>query len=261
MPQPAAHRPFAADRSFTLGEELRDRVLADRYAVARSGLFELTARGREALRSLQEGWAQLEADPYYGGRTPTCYRVRRYSDFRYDPAANRLTPLRHVPYYQSEGMNRYVGGKVRHFGDVLPETYENPLFLDLVACDFALFPVEERWLRAPWTCQVHMIRIVVGPGESTPITPEGIHSDGYPFAGVHLMQRRGISGGESTVYTREEQPLATLTFEDPLDSLWLEDRNLKHYVTPISAAGPAAGQRDLLAISFSLADSPYETVL
>ena len=172
MPQLAAHRPFAADRSFTLGEELRDRVLADRYAVARSGVFELTARGREALRSLQEGWAHLEADPYYGGKTPTCYRLRRYSDFRYDPAANRLTPLRHVPYYQSEGMNRYVGGKVRHFGDVLPETYENPLFLDLVACDFSLFPVEERWLRAPWTCQVHMIRIVVGPGESTPVTPE-----------------------------------------------------------------------------------------
>lgn len=260
MLQPAV--PLSAsNRSFMIKGDPRKQVEADCYAVARSECFELTDAGRDAFHALQQSWDRLEADPYYGGSSPSCYRVRRYSDFRYNPPTNELTPLEHMPYYQSEEMNRYVGGKVRHFGDVLPDTYENPFFRDLVAYDFSLFPVDERWLEASWTCQVHLIRIVVGHRETTPVTPEGVHSDGYPFAGVHLINRRNVVGGESTVYTAGERPLATLTFERPLDSLWLEDRKLKHYVTPISAVGPAAAHRDLLAVSFSLSDSPYETVV
>ncbi|NJL90915.1 MAG: 2OG-Fe dioxygenase family protein [Coleofasciculaceae cyanobacterium SM2_1_6] len=101
-------------------------------------------------------------------------------------------------------------------------------------------------------------------GQTTAITPEGIHSDGYPFAGLHLLDRRHIMGGETTIYQPEATPLAKITFEQPLDSLWLEDRHLQHSVTEIACSleqadekGIEAGYRDLLAISFSLPDSIY----
>lgn len=245
--------------TFYIEENFRKHVEENKFAVARAGAFSLTSAGSSALRDLQTNWDNLERDTYYGEKNEGCYRVRRYTDFSFTPRTGELRPRDHVAYFQSIKMNRYVGGKSRHFGDVLPETYENALLRDLVLLDFSLFPVPEEFLARDWICQVHMIRIVVGPGQTTPVTPEGIHSDGYPFAGVHLMNRRGIIGGESSVYTHAEKRLATITFESPLDSLWFEDRNLKHYVTPISSVGEGHGSRDILAISFSLPDSPYTT--
>jgi len=245
--------------SFYIEENLGEHVEKNKFVVARASAFTLTNTGQPLLRDLQTSWDNLERDTYYGEKNEGCYRVRRYTDFNFSPRTGELAPRDHVAYFQSVKMNRYVGGKSRHFGDVLPETYENALLRDLVRLDFSLFPVQEEFLDREWICQVHMIRIVVGPGQTTPVTPEGIHSDGYPFAGVHLMNRRGVVGGESSVYSHAEKQLATITFESPLDSLWFEDRNLKHYVTPISSVGEEPGSRDILAISFSLPDSPYTT--
>jgi len=260
MPEPT----FCAQRStsnntFTITDELRRQVEEKQYVITRSDSFKMTEAGQIAFNQLQNSWKHLERDSFYGEKDPTCYRLRRYTNFDFNPRTGELCLQTHVPYVQSQEMNRYVGGKIRHFGDLLADTYENPFFQDLVTYDFSLFPVEEEFLDHLWTCQVHMIRIVVGANQSTPVTPEGIHSDGYPFAGVHLINKNNVEGGQSTVYAYDEKPLATLTFENPLDSLWFEDRNLKHYVTPISSTNGESGHRDILAISFSLPNSSYTT--
>ncbi|QSV63519.1 MAG: 2OG-Fe dioxygenase family protein [Dolichospermum sp. DL01] len=248
-----------SNNTFTITDQLKESVKQNQYALAQAGSFKLNKTEQIAFYKLQNCWQHLERDSFYVQKNSTCYRLRRYSDFDFNPRTGELRPRSHIPYFQSIEMNRYVGGKVRHFGDVLADTYENPFFQDLVTYDFSLFPVEEKFLDHLWICQIHMIRIVVGSNQSTPITPEGIHSDGYPFAGVHLINRNNVEGGESTVYTYDERPLATLTFENPLDSLWLEDRKLKHYVTPIKSIHGHIGSRDVLAISFSLPDSSYTT--
>jgi hypothetical protein len=223
-----------------------------------AGEYLLVDRLRTSWESLRGAWESLEFDEYYGGRADN-QRYRRYTDFAFEPASGALMPLEHTPYFQSERMNRYVGGMTRHFGDILPETYENEFFLELVCFSFCQFPVPEEFARRTWVSQIHQIRITVGPGETTDITPEGIHSDGYPFASVHLVDRVGVAGGVSSVYSYDEQELASLTFEQPLDSLFLEDRKLKHYVTPIHGSGKDPGYRSILAISFSLPDSPFTT--
>jgi hypothetical protein len=71
------------------------------------------------------------------------------------------------------------------------------------------------------------------------------------------MNRVNVQGGETTIYCDEGTPLATTTFINPLDSLWLEDVKLKHSVTDMASVGGVSGHRDILAISFSLPDSIY----
>lgn len=251
-------QPFLANyETFTLTADLRTEVEQQKYAITSGDTFHLSPEGQTALRELQKYWESLEYDPFYGEQESTSQRLRRYSDFDFTPQTGELRPRPHVPYLQSPEMNPYAGGKARHFGDILAETYKNPLFQDLVNYNFSLFPLESELVDRPWICQVHAIRIVVGIGRTTAITPEGIHSDGYPFAGLHLMNRVNVQGGETTIYQDDGTPLATTTFINPLDSLWLEDVKLKHSVTDMASVGGVSGHRDILAISFSLPDSIY----
>ncbi|NET04163.1 MAG: 2OG-Fe dioxygenase family protein [Symploca sp. SIO2B6] len=238
---------------------LRSTIAKQRYVTASASQWELSTDEQESFAALQSCWNNLEFDKYYGGTQLSNYRVRRYSDFDYVPTVGELRPHNHLAYYQSKYQNSYAGDQNRHFGDVLPETYENKFFQALVEYDFKQFPVPEKYLNHNWICHIHMIRIVVGSNQTTSVTPEGIHSDGYPFAAVHLMTKKDIAGGESRVYTLDGDQLASLTFEKPLDSLWFEDRFMKHYVTPISNKEEVEAHRDILAISFSLPDSPYIT--
>jgi|GEM_PF-290267 len=261
--------PFTSRRgTFSIATDLRPQVEQHKYAIATAENFYLSDSGKVALEQLQKCWDSLKYDAFYGEKHPSCQRSRCYAEFDYAPKVGTLQLRQHQPYVQSKEMNAYAGGKDRHFGDLTAETYDNFLFQDLVDYNFSLFPLEEMWLDRPWICQVHIMRIVVGAGQTTAITPEGIHSDGYPFAGLHLLDRGDVVGGETTIYQLDETPLAKITFEHPLDSLWLEDRHLKHSVTDIAYShekGPKkepkklmeAGYRDLLAISFSLPESIY----
>ncbi len=248
------------DDSLLLGcsRDVQADLLAYKFCAMGAADLSLSDRQKDDWQRLCAMWDDLEPDEYYGGGDAG-KRHRRYSSFEYMPGPGTLTPLEHTAYFQSERMNRYVGGVKRYFGDVLPDTYENEFFRALVRFAFNAFPIAEERRESGWVCQVHQIRITVHEGHTTAVTPEGIHSDGYPFASVHLIDRVGVSGGVSSVYSYDEQELARLTFETPLDTLLLEDRALKHYVTPIQASGEAAGHRSILAISFSLPNSPFRT--
>lgn len=242
-----------------IGVDCRAALRDQRYALIPAGELALEADLLSAFDDLAASWDRLDLDPFFGGED-RAVRTRRYSDFDFLPSEGTLTPRSHVAYFQSEEMNAFVGGKERHFGDVEVGIIENPLFHALVQYDFDSLPIEAEFLDRKWVCQIHQIRIRLQPNQTNEVVPEGIHSDGYPFAGLHLIARVDVTGGESTVFTWDEEPLAKATFLNPLDTLIFEDRRMKHHVTAISA-GDAGGYRDVLAISFSLPDSPYETVV
>ncbi|NJL90914.1 MAG: 2OG-Fe dioxygenase family protein [Coleofasciculaceae cyanobacterium SM2_1_6] len=155
--------PFTSRRgTFSIATDLRPQVEQHKYAIATAAIFHLTEAGKIALGQLQKSWEYLEYDAFYGEKHPSCQRRRRYTEFDYAPKTGTLHPRQHQPYIQSEEMNAYAGGKVRHFGDLQTATYENPLFQDLVDYNFSLFPLEEMWLDRAWICQVHIMRIIVG---------------------------------------------------------------------------------------------------
>lgn len=258
----------ASSSSSGCGERVDLRIRASRdvraevgrcgFALVRGAELNLSDEDRRGWEELSTSWDRLAPDRYFGAVDTSCHRVRRYRDFTFVPRKGLLEPLPPVPYFQSLRQNVYAGGIERRFSAVEASVWTSPFFCALVAHDFAAFPIEPSLLDAAWTVHVHQIRIVAGPQATTPVTPEGVHSDGYPFAAVHLVDRVDVTGGESTVYDGSGRPLATASFEEPLDSLFFLDRDMKHYVTPITGCHPTRpGRRSILAVSFSLPGSQY----
>ncbi|MEV0375292.1 2OG-Fe dioxygenase family protein [Streptomyces sp. NPDC050636] len=244
-----------------LGVDHRQELRLQRHAAIAADEWRLSPGLSATFAPLAAAWERLDPDPHFGGGQRAT-RTRRYSDFDYTPDSGELAPRTHVAYLQSMEMNAFVGGMERHFGDVEPQTYTNALFRALVRYDFDSLPIGPEHRSRIWRCQIHQIRITIHPGQIYDVVPEGIHSDGYPFAALHLIARVNVAGGESSLRTwDEEELLAKTTFRKPLDTLIFEDRRMKHYTTPISAPRAGEGHRDVLAVSFSLPNSPYEILV
>ncbi|MEO0442327.1 MAG: 2OG-Fe dioxygenase family protein [Pseudomonadota bacterium] len=246
---------------FSLQEDISEELDSCGCSVVSGSKFSLTGQ-YDAFTRMVRSWETMSKDKYYGNEGKAT-RYRRYSDFIYSPKTGKLLPTEHRPYFQSETMNHYVGGLERHFEDIDEDLMTNPLIESLVQLDFEIYKgllPEELWDQ-DWQCQIHQIRIEVEPGQEVEITPEGIHSDGYPFSAVHFGGKENISGANSRVYTQQKQQITETRFEEFLDTLYFKDRDLMHYVTPAKTADNSAkGYRQIIAISFSIPGTEYDTV-
>lgn len=198
---------------------------------------------------LCEDWDKLEPDRYLAdGAT---FRRRRYGRFFWSPQNHELLPLPQEAYFQPEDENRYAGGIVREFAPLLPETARN-LFLPALVCSmFDCLPIAGQRESETWEVRIHQIRIVATPEQPGLPAPEGIHQDGTDFLTLHLVRRRNIAGGVSTIYDLDRKPLRHFTLRETLDSMILEDPRIMHGVTPVTPQdGLTIGTRDLLGVDF-----------
>ncbi|MDO6705084.1 2OG-Fe dioxygenase family protein [Photobacterium sp. 1_MG-2023] len=237
--------------------ELRDQ----KFSFVKGSDFVLSGNFDDFF-SLTKSWERMGGDIYFGNEGKAS-RYRRYSDFNYNPATNELSPLEHRPYFQSEEMNAYVGGKERHFEDFGEEVLHSPVLRSLIQQDFEVYAktLPEEFRDRVWQCQIHQIRIEIEAGKETEITPEGIHSDGYPYSAVHFWGRENVEGAYSKLYDADKNELITVQYTDILDTTFFFDREMFHYVTPARTVDPeTGGYRQIIAISFSLPGSEYDTV-
>jgi hypothetical protein len=198
---------------------------------------------------LRLDWEDLELDRYLGrGAT---FRRRRYGRYYWSPGDRELLALPTEPYFQPEEENAYAGGIQREFAPLLPGSIHNPFLHALVRCMFACLPVAGGKKRDKWEVRVHQIRITASPKEPGLPAPEGIHQDGTDFLTLHMVRRRNVAGGESTIYDLQRRPVQRFTLLDPLDTMILEDARIMHGVTPIqSADGKSPATRDVLGLDF-----------
>jgi hypothetical protein len=234
-----------------------------RHAIARRGFAWLPRSAWTIAPDLQphwqclgEDWHHLEPDRFL--KNGAMFRLRRYGRYHWSPSADTLTPLPAEPYFQPELENVYAGGIARDFAPLLPGTVHNPFLHALVRDTFACLPITSDRQQRAWEVRIHQIRIVAAPGVPGLPAPEGIHQDGTDFLTLHLVRRRNVVGGESTIYHLSQAPLQHYTLREPLDSLILEDPRILHGVTSVhSADGLTPGVRDLLGVDFidSLAQS------
>jgi hypothetical protein len=245
----------------SISKKCREVIHKNLFAVVSGDDYEMSTEAQADFDELKKSWEGMEHDKFYVSRHDDCYRTRKYTNFRFDPRDGAIEPLEHVAYKQSKKMNSVVGDLDRDFGDITDDIYSNKFFQRLIYLDSLQFPGRDSYLDRDWQCQVHMIRIYVAPYKTTDVTPEGVHSDGYPFAGVHFIGKENISGAESWVYDWEQRPLGSMIYESPLDGTFLLDRKMKHYVTPMASIGNNYGHRDLLAISFSISGTEHETLV
>ena len=92
----------------------------------------------------------------------------------------------------------------------------------------------------------------MGAGENA---PEGIHQDGADYiVSALVIERAGITGGESVVYDSDKKKLLRHTLAEG-EGIFQDDRNLWHYVTPIQedpAVPPDYGHRSILGFDIDI---------
>jgi hypothetical protein len=200
-----------------------------------------------------ESWARLGPDRYMadGGR----YRLRRHAAFEAGGQGAQRKP--HQPHFQSRDYNPLNGDVQRWFDPVEPAVAANPV---LQAIFHRLTPVWDRLDgRAPasrWHGEVHQFRIETSTGEVGRPTPEGMHRDGVDWVLVLLVARHNVAEGVTDIGDAEGRPLGRFTLGAPGDAVLLDDRRIRHGVTPIRAALPdLPAWRDALVVTWRAQDA------
>ncbi|WP_404710168.1 2OG-Fe dioxygenase family protein [Sphingomonas sp. MMS24-J13] len=194
-------------------------------------------------------WDHLGPDRFMadGGR----YRSRRFAAFEAcDQIATRKA---HQPHFQSRDYNPLNGDIQRWFDPIAPETVDNPILQDIFRIFTPLFTsLDQRTPTTPWHCEVHQFRIETSPAELGRPTPEGLHRDGVDWVVVMLVNRRNVAEGTTEIGAPDGQPLGRFTLCDQGDAVVLDDRRVRHGVTPIRPiAKGSPAYRDALVITWS----------
>jgi len=233
----------------TIDHDVRRDIARQGFAWIPQAAWSIACPLEPHWQRLGEDWDHLEPDQYL--EHGAMFRLRRYGRYYWSPTDDVLAALPREPYFQPVDENPYAGGIERNFAPLLPDTIQNPFLHALVRLTFGCLPVAGNRQGKTWEVRVHQIRIVASPGKPGLPAPEGIHQDGTDFLTLHLVRRRNVVGGESTIYDLDRKPIACYTMREPLDSFILEDPRIMHGVTPVhSADGLRPGTRDLLGVDF-----------
>ena len=192
-----------------------------------------------------DSWNDLRPDTFMadGGR----YRRRRHAIYAASPGGS-IARAPHQPHYQAVAHNPLTGGIQRWFEPVEPAIGEGPALAALL--DGARTVFDRLCPDATWHIEVHQFRIEARPDEAGRPTPEGMHSDGVDHVMVMLVGRENVEGGVTGIEIdgREE---ASFTLSHAADAVLLDDRRVKHGVTPIHPIDPSRpGHRDVLVLTF-----------
>jgi len=162
------------------------------------------------------------------------YRLRRYSRIKLcDTDHSKYMKLESEAFNQASHYNQFQGGIDRQFEDIEDEVVESGGMLEM--CDTFL---ESCGYDDDHEIEIHQMRIVVG-NELAPVSPEGVHQDGYRFIAMVGINRYNITGGNLLVSkTCEGKPIVDFPLESG-EMVMLDDRVMWHNATPIKQVSSA----------------------
>tara|TARA_B100000676_G_scaffold312673_1_gene388134 strand:- start:2546 stop:3328 length:783 start_codon:yes stop_codon:yes gene_type:complete len=203
----------------------------------------------ENWKTFAASWDDLGFDQYMadGGR----YRRRRFAAFCVGP--DGFSRKAHQPHYQSRDYNILNGDLERWFEPVLDPVVEHKVTRDLIGTCTRIFDqvssVSKR--SSPWHTEMHQFRIEANNVEAGRPTPEGMHRDGVDWVCVVLVKRQNIKSGVTEIYDNTSQSQDAFTLSDTLDTVFLDDKRVRHGVTAIEPFMPGTiGYRDVLVLTF-----------
>lgn len=223
-------------------EKLSEFVIVDAQEIM------VSLHGTEPFEQIALFWEDLGLDTYMmdGGT----YRNRRFGQFKYDTGKGCLEFLEgRNSFFQPKSVNALNGDLVRTFPEI-QIGFSNSAFLNrLVQIAIGLFGLGHIPLVM---VNVHQIRIRCSRNMLGLPTPEGIHRDGHAFVSQHLISRKNVEGGISKIYSLEEQLLLQHRLSAPMESIFLNDKKVKHETTAIRPEKDSEnGYRDMLIIDYN----------
>ncbi len=200
-----------------------------------------------AQEAHQAYWNHLSIDNYIEGDYK--FRQRKYARLEINFESQEIANLGST-YFQEEEFNELFGGQHRVFSPVDSDFLKDPFFLKLLNFDYHFFKEHKLLTGVKHYVGIHQIRTTTISKRLGEVTPEGIHKDGHPFFGIHLINRVNINGGVTTLYDNNRNLLDQITLNSFGDTLLVEDDKLFHGVSPIGSISDGLGFRDVLIIEF-----------
>lgn len=199
------------------------------------------------LPAFIESWSRLETDRFMrdGGR----YRRRRIANFTASPGVPGHVRGEHRPHFQEVVHNTLNGGLDRWFAPIEDAVGANPAMIALLDLGRAL---ADR-VAGPqhWFVEAHQFRIEAAAGAPGLPTPEGVHQDGVDLVIIAMIRRANLLGGETLVEDLNGRELARFTLRQALDTAILDDRRVRHGVTPVQPEDDALpSARDVLVLTW-----------
>ena len=192
----------------------------------------------DGLAQMAPSFARLPVDPYIAG----AFRRRRFSHFI--GRADALRRLKHTAFYQSQQVNRYLGGVRREYEELEDELIATAAFRALVA-EFHEFL---RLDGATSELGVHQIRIVCTPDLQGDPAPEGVHQDVFDHVGIFCVARDNVVGAQTRLYRPKAEAIFARELR-PGEALFVNDREVFHYTDPVRPAVPGEGHRDVFVFT------------
>ncbi|MDF0489560.1 2OG-Fe dioxygenase family protein [Sphingomonas sp. H39-1-10] len=224
-------------------------ALAERFFLHLSApdALALLDRPSSEWTAFATSWDRLGPDRYMadGGR----YRRRRHATFEVRAGALRRKP--HQPHFQSRDYNPLNGDVQRWFDPIEPAIADSAILRAIFERFTPVFDtLDERGAGAAWHSEVHQFRIETSPAELGRPTPEGLHRDGVDWVFVMLIARENVAEGVTEIGDNEGNPLGRFTLGAPGESVVLDDRRIRHGVTPIVARDGTPAHRDALVVTW-----------
>lgn len=198
-------------------------------------------------RSLTESWDSLGPDIWMtdGGT----YRRRNFATYAVEEASVIRNP--HQAHRQSRRFNRLTGGLDRWFSPIEQWVGSHELILALLSGGRRIARRLTDYRARRWHAEVHQIRIQ--PNGSSPAfpTPEGLHRDGVVLVLMMLISRSNVRGGITLVVNSGSGEEMQFDLSKPCEGLLLDDRKVRHKVSPVWALDPClSAHRDVLILTF-----------
>ena len=164
------------------------------------------------------------------------YRLRRYSvveirttfwDARTEAV---VTHLPHRDFVQSEELNKHQGGMIRSFDEIEAGVLESEGMKEM-----CLVFMQGNDLAGGQEIEIHQMRVLADDktGDTTPVSPEGIHQDGFDCIAMVGVSRSNTEGGELLVYNNKESDPFVIHKLSEGEIIMLDDRKLWHNATPL----------------------------
>lgn len=156
------------------------------------------------------------------------------------------------PHFQSSAYNSLNGDVERWFAPISGQLVAHTVLRSLFAFCTPLFSELEAGAGADlsWEGELHQFGIeAVGSEQGLP-TPEGMHLDGVDWVLVMLVSRSNVAAGMTEILS-DSGRRDSFVLAEPGEAVLLDDRRIRHGVTPIRALDPMVpGYRDVLVVTW-----------
>ncbi|MEU3689545.1 2OG-Fe dioxygenase family protein [Streptomyces narbonensis] len=239
--------------SYASGVEEICESLSSRSFDLRSGekvkelLLQRSGTALDDLEPFRESWGRMPLDSYMadGGR----YRRRRHATLSAPRSSADYRVEAHQPHYQGLDYNTLNGGVARHYEPFEDASLHGATMNSLVTLGCDIFGRLAPY--SAWHIEAHQFRIEVDGEEVGLPTPEGVHRDGVTFVLMAMIGRSNATGGESTVFNLDKQPVEKFALADPLDLALVNDERVYHGVSPIERIDSSLpASRDVLVVTY-----------